>query len=165
MVIHAYSQILPFPKTLAACIEPLTRPVLKAQGLAGSRILTEWHSIVGAGLAVHTAPEKLSFPPGKKTGGTLTISVENGFATELQHKQPVILERLAGYFGYAAIARITIAHTWHPAAAQPKRKPPAPKLPLDCSRIAESVTDDALREALVSLAKTLSGQNSLIPAT
>src|SRR5258708_1653919 len=103
----------PFPKLLERCVEPLLRPVLKAQGralkgegLAGSGLLTKWESIGGAELASHVVPEKLSFPPGKKTGGTLTVSVENGFATELQHMQPVILERLAIYFGYQAVARI-----------------------------------------------------------
>ena len=89
-----------FPKTLGDFVEPITRPILKEKGLAGSRILTQWESIVGTQLALHTVPEKLAFPKGKKTGGTLTISVENGFATELQHMQPLILERLAGYFGY-----------------------------------------------------------------
>lgn len=148
-----------FPKTLASCVEPLTRPVFKAQGLAGSRILTEWAAIAGPQLARHCTPEKLSFPPGKKNGGTLTISVENGFATELQHMQPVILERLAGYFGYSAVARITISHTW--TAAAPKKKPAArpPTLPASCARMADNVGDGALKDALQSLARTLSGQN------
>ena len=146
-----------FPKTLASCVEPLTRPLFKTQGLAGSRILTEWTTIAGA-LARHTAPEKISFPPGKKSGGTLTISVENGFATELQHMQPVILERLAMYFGYAAVARIVISHTW-PAAAPPVKAPPRrPVLPKDCSQMADDIEDAELKAALKSLADTLAGQ-------
>ncbi len=146
-----------FPKTLGACVEPITRPALKEQGLAGSRILTEWASIVGPKLAQHSLPENLSFPKGKKTGGTLVISTENGFATEIQHMQPIILERLASYFGYQAIARITISHSWVPA------KPPAPKpapkatLPKGTHLCTEGVEDPELREALASLAKTLAG--------
>jgi hypothetical protein len=150
-----------FPKTLSACVEPLTRPVLKAQGLAGSRILTDWHTIVGPHLAKFTIPEKIAFPPGKKNGGTLTIAAENGFATELQHMQAVILERLAGYFGYTAITRVVISHSYLPAAKPPAIKPRIAKsLPATCAAAAESVTDPELRAALQSLAKTLSGQNS-----
>lgn len=146
-----------FSKTLADCVEPLTRPILKTQGLAGSRIVSEWESIVGPQLASHTVPEKLAFTKGKKSGGTLTISVENGFALELQHMQPVILERLAGYFGYQAISRIVISHSYVPAAPEPKRIPRR-VLPRESVRITDDIGDDDLKEALASLAKTLATQ-------
>lgn len=149
-----------FPKALSACVEPLTRPVFKAQGLAGSRLLTEWPEVVGAKLARHCFVEKLSFSPGKKTDGTLTIAVENGFATELQHMQPVILERLSSYFGYKAVSRIVISHSYGPAAKPaPKAKRAAP-LPADCAHFADEVSDPELKEALQSLAETLSGKTS-----
>jgi len=147
-----------FPKPLGGIIEPLTRPMLKAQGLAGSRILTEWESIVGAKLAKHCVPEKLSFPKGQKTGGTLTISAENGFATELQHMQPVIMERLAVYFGYQAIKRIAISHCW--TATQPATSPVKkikPTLKPDSKNLANDVEDAELKAALASLADTLAG--------
>jgi hypothetical protein len=144
-----------FPKTLASVVEPVTRPLLKKQGLAGSRILTEWESIVGPELARRSLPEKLSFPAGKKTGGTLTISVENGFATHLQHMQPLILERVAGYFGYAAVSRIQISHGWQPAP--PPATPPLNRKPLPaaCLHMADGVEDEELKAALQSLAMTL----------
>lgn len=147
-----------FPKALAACIEPVIRPVLKEKGLAGSRLLTEWASIVGHELARHAVPEKLSFPKGRKTDGTLTIAVENGFATELQHMQAVILERLAGYFGYAAVSRIVISHSFTPPAPMQKPTAPLATLPVGSDRLADNVEDDDLKAALQSLAKTLSGQ-------
>lgn len=149
-----------FPKTLGACVEPLTRPALKAQGLAGSRILTEWASIVGPQLAQHSLPESLSFPRGKKTGGTLMISTENGFATQLQHMQPMILERLASYFGYMAVSRVTISHSWvPPQAAKPKPAPHA-ALPKGAAAMTDGVDDPELKAALASLARTLSGENA-----
>ena len=149
-----------FPKTLGDLIEPVTRPVLKAQGLAGSRVLTDWESIVGPQLAKHTLPEKLSFPKGKKTGGTLTISTENGFATELQHMQPLILERMAGYFGYQAVSRIVISHSWVPAppkAVQPATTQ-APRPARESYTLTDDVADEELRKALQSFARTLSGK-------
>ena len=147
-----------FPKQVGGLIEPLTRPLLKSKGLAGSRILTEWKQIVGEALAEHSMPEKLSFPPGKKTGGTLVISVESGFAIQLQYMQPVLLEKLATYFGYKAVDRITIAHTYVPATPQKKPEPPKATLPNTSVLITDDVVDDELREALRSLAQTLSGQ-------
>lgn len=148
-----------FPKQLGACIEPLTRPVLKAKGLAGSRILTQWPAIVGKELAAHSMPEKLSFPPGKKAGGTLTISVESGFATQIQFMQPVILEKLATYFGYKAVERVVISHTQVPAATAVKRPPKPPVLGKESVKEAGQVEDDELRKALESFARTLSGES------
>lgn len=145
-----------FPKTLSHCIEPVTKPIFKTQGLAGSRIINEWPSIVGEHLANHCIPQQLSFPPKKKIGGTLCIAAENGFATELQHQEPMILERLATYFGYRAVSRITISHTYVPEI----KKNPGPRkatIPTDCTAMAEHVEDDELRAALTAIAKTLSG--------
>lgn len=144
-----------FPKTLSACIEPVTKPVLKTQGLAGSRIISEWPAIVGAQLSSHCQPQKLSFPAGKKTDGTLSIAVENGFAPELQHMQPLILERLATYFGYKAVSRITIAHTYAPQTQKPPEPMPKPLSKASIS-LTENIEDEELRAALSNMAKTLS---------
>ncbi len=156
MTTSHYRKTSMFPRTLAQCIEPAVRPVLKSQGLAGSRILTEWPAIVGKKLAAYSVPEKLSFPPGKKTGGTLTIAVENGFAPEIQHQQPIIMQRLATYFGYQAIARISISHTYLPIQAS-NAKLPAKKgaLPKAIGSYADEIKDDELRATLQSFAKTL----------
>lgn len=149
-----------FPKTLEACIEPLTRPILKTQGLAGSRVVSQWLSIVGPQLAAHTQPEKLTFPKGQKTGGTLVISCENGFATELQHMQPQILERLSGYFGYTAISRIVISHSWVERPEPVSIPAPKPTLSKDSIRLTDMVADEELKSALQSLAQSLSGNNT-----
>jgi len=150
----------PFPKELSACVERLTRPVLKAQGLAGSRLITHWHEIVGPALANRCVPQKLSYPKGKTTDGTLTISVENGFATELQHMQPAILEKLASYLGYKAVARIVISHAYKPltTAISPVRKKAS--TPGVAIKLPENIEDDELKNALQSLAETLSGSGA-----
>ena len=147
-----------FPKTLSQVIDPLTRPVFKSRGLAGSRLLTDWPQVVGPSLARHAAPEKISFPPGKTTGGTLTIAVENGFATELQHMQAIILERLAVYFGYKAITRVVISHAYLPVAETKKLQQRPASLPAGSASVADNIADGELKDALASLAKTLSGQ-------
>jgi hypothetical protein len=149
-----------FPKPLKSCIEPLTRPLLKAQGLASSRLLGEWENIVGRELAGRCIPQKLSFPAGKTTGGTLAIAAENGFATELQHMQPVILERLASYFGYKAVARIAISHSFLPPAPKTVLHVPTPTLAAGCVAIAQEATDSELKAALSSFAETLSGKRT-----
>lgn len=151
-----------FPKTLTDCIEPLTRPVFKAKGLAHTRLLTEWSQIVGPELAASSIPEKLSFPTGKTNDGILTISVQNGFAPQMQHMQPIILERLSTYFGYKAVSRIHISHSYKKAAATPPPAPKpayAPKLPTSAlDRISTQVDDPELQAVLESFGQALTGK-------
>ncbi|MFO0388790.1 MAG: DUF721 domain-containing protein [Alphaproteobacteria bacterium] len=143
-----------FPKALNECVEPLIQPVLKEKGLAGSRIITDWAKIVGAQLASRSQPEKLSFPRGKTTEGTLTIAVENGFATDLQYQAPLILERLAVYFGYKAISRIIISHT----LTRQKR----PQKPAATTKSLSPIPEDMLNDIEdLELKEALSGLGSI----
>jgi len=143
------------PKTLSQILEPITKPVFKAHGLAGNRIISEWPVIIGEKLSMHCIPQKLSFPAGKKTDGTLCIAVENGFAPELQHMQAVIMDRLAIYFGYKAISRITISHSYAPINEEEK-KPSSSKPSSTNFFISEEIDDVELRSSLDNIAKSLS---------
>ena len=143
-----------FAKSLKSCIEPVTRPLMKTQGLAGSRILEEWEHIVGKKLAHYTAPEKLTFTVGKKTDGTLTIACESAHALELQHMQPIILERIATYFGYKAVARITISQCFVGPTPAPIKKSTIKPVNLNTDCLSE-ITDPDLKKALEGFAQTL----------
>lgn len=147
-----------FPKPLDKIIAPLVKPLFKPRGLAGAHFVTDWPRIAGEELAAHCAPEKLSFPSGGKTGGTLTIAVENGFALELQHMQPVILERINTYYGYPAVARLAISHNFARRVEKPQQ-PPSP--PASGARYeVKNIADPELGAALQSLANSLGGKYS-----
>ena len=93
---------------LASMLPRVTAPIFKARGFAEAGILTDWPAIVGAHLARHTMPEKIAFPRGSRSAGTLHIVTESAFAPELQHLEPQVIERINGYFGYGAVARLRI---------------------------------------------------------
>jgi hypothetical protein len=75
-------------------------------------------------------------------------------AVELQHLEPVIIERINSYFGYRAVARLSMIR-----GPLPPRRDPAPEAPPvpdaaaleSAAERAAGITDDALREALTSL--------------
>ena len=52
------------------------------------------------------SPESIRFPPGKKSGGVLTLVVEGAHAPMMQHVAPAIVERVNRFFGYPAVERI-----------------------------------------------------------
>ena len=80
----------------------------KRFGFVQSSIVSRWPEIVGERYARVSAPESLRFPMGEKRDGTLTLTVHGAHAVTIQHVLPEIMERVNRFFGYAAVARVTI---------------------------------------------------------
>lgn len=107
----------------------LMRPLLGKRGLGEGDIAFHWESIVGGSIMAHnSAPERIVFPKGKRTGGVLHLRVPNGaLATALMHLKPQIMERINGYYGYSAIEDVRI----HQRPLPPRPSRPAEPPPLD----------------------------------
>ncbi|HEY5210972.1 MAG TPA: DUF721 domain-containing protein [Stellaceae bacterium] len=139
-------------QTVGALLPRIAGKSLGKQGLGEAQLVQNWAAIVGPRLAQGTSPERLSFTHGARQDGTLKISVSAGLAPEIQHSEPILLERINGFFGYRAVARLTLRQTWVP------RRPPPPRLrPLQPSEQAAledqvaNIGDEALRAALARL--------------
>ena len=87
---------------VAFALRAVNQKINRKRGLVGSGIINDWANIVGQKLAEHTLPEKLD------KNGTLRIRVDSPIATEIQHLEPQILEKVAIYFGYRAARRLSI---------------------------------------------------------
>ena len=98
------------PRPLSANIPDTTKKTLGKRGLAEGGLITDWARIVGPELAASCQPERLAHPPRERSGGTLHIRVYGGAATELQHLEPLVLERINGHFGYRAVAKLRLIH-------------------------------------------------------
>jgi hypothetical protein len=66
----------------------------KRFGFVQSAIVSRWAEIVGARYAEVSAPESIRFPTGKKSDGTLTLTVTGAHAPMMQHVAPAIMERV-----------------------------------------------------------------------
>ena len=146
-----------FPQPLAKSVEQAVKPIFKKHGFAEHRILTEWHAIVGEEMASYSLPQKLVIPARKKENGTLHILVAAGRALELQHMQPLILERIAAYFGYTAVSRLVFTQAMTPLFARKKRQPLKEKSKPDArlTALVAECEDAELRAALLSLGNAL----------
>jgi len=80
----------------------------KRFGFVQSAIVSRWGEIVGPRYAEVSAPESIRFPQGKKSDGTLTLTVTGAHAPMMQHVAPAIMERINQFFGYAAVSRVVI---------------------------------------------------------
>ena len=138
---------------LASMLPKVTAPIFKKRGFAEAGILTDWPAIVGEHLAHHTMPEKIAFARGARSAGTLHIVTESAFAPELQHLEPQVLERINGYFGYFAVARLRIQHgRVRHAKLDPARKPGLAQKDTLSTGGMESSVDPAIREATAEIA-------------
>lgn len=132
-------------RSMGQLVPKLTRPILGKHGFAAAEILLDWPAIVGEDLSRVCRPDRLSFPRGRRNGGTLLLRVLSSAATELQHESPRLLERVNRYFGYAAVDRLKLIQA--PLGGLPSR-PAAPRPP---TRTADPAALAALHERLAGV--------------
>ncbi len=151
-------------RALAAAAAGITRQVFAKRGFADGAVVNDWAAIVGPHLAAHSRPEKIAHGPGKRREGTLHLKVDSGsLATELQHLEPQLIERVNAHFGYCAVGRLKLIHGPPPA---PQPRPPKKVRRLgegeekDLSRRLAAIGDADLRAALEALGRAVKGRRS-----
>lgn len=96
-------------KKLSQSLDYAIKPICQKKGIAQTRIITDWHNIIGKDYAIFSQPRKIKFPLGSKANGILHIEVyDSSIAMQISYIKPQILEKLATYFGYKAICDIKI---------------------------------------------------------
>lgn len=147
------------PSALGAAIARLTKPLFAKRGLADGAIVAEWSAIVGPALAEASAPEKIVYPSGRSTEGTLHLRIASGgLAVELQHLQPLLLERINSYFGYRAVARLKLIQGPVPKPLARARETPRALDPAEEEALARSLAgigDADLRARLQALGRAI----------
>ena len=132
---------------------------LGKQGLGEAQLVAQWGSVMGAELAGETLPVKLSFPQGGRRNGTLRLRVTPAAALTVQHREPQIIERVNGFFGYAAVARLALQQG--PLPQRPAAEPgPRALSPSESAALAErlaQVPDSSVKSALLRLGAAILG--------
>ena len=146
-------------RAVAEAVQDVTGTLNRRNGFTEPALVRAWTEIVGPDLAAQSAPIRLVAGPHGKDG-TLHIRVSGPLALELQHLQPQVLQRVNGYFGYRAVARLALRQV--PLASLPgvpmRRRPPPPRTLPEADRAAldaqlATVTDPDLRAALARLGR------------
>jgi hypothetical protein len=140
-------------RPLADLLGPCLVAAFKRHGFASTEIVTHWDDIVGAEIATHAEPIKITWPRRSDVDdpepATLVLRCQGPAAIEIQHLAGVIVERVNQFLGWRAIDRIALRQAPLTRRARPK-PPPAPD-PEEARRIANTLTDvddEALRAAL-----------------
>lgn len=140
------------PRQVAELLPDVGRAAFKKFGFVQSSIVSRWGEIVGNRWAAVSAPEMLRFPVGKKQDGTLTITVRGAHAVTMQHILPEIIERVNRFFGYPAVARVTIRHGEIAPRAERRAPPSLKPVPVELGQSLKTIADPELKAVLESLA-------------
>lgn len=140
--------------------QSILSPLFRKRGFAQTDIITRWPEIVGPTLADQCRPERLQWPRDEASadGAALHMVVAHGWATEVQHLEPVIVERVNRFFGWRAVARLKLRQ----ANIEPRKRKAPPKTraltddeKAELERMVAGVTDPRLRETLRRLGETI----------
>jgi len=147
-------------RAIAAEIPGIAGAALGKRGFGEAQLVAQWPSIIGESLAQGVSPERLSFARGERREGTLHLRVAPGLALEVQHREPVLVERINAFFGYRAVARLALKQG--PPAFPPAPPPPRPR-PLKAEerqsldRRLAGIEDADLKAALQRLGEAVMG--------
>lgn len=140
-------------RRVAELVPNVGQAAFRRFGFIQSSIVSRWKEIAGEKYAEVSLPESIRFPMGKKSDGTLTLLVERAFGPMMQHVEPVIIERVNRFFGYAAVSRVTLKQG---NVARLNAKPKRPELrpvPAEIGDSLREIADPELRAVLSSLAQ------------
>lgn len=139
-----------------------TSPIRRKRGFFEASVFSDWSAIVGPDLGGQCVPLRLARGP-EGEGGTLHVRVTGPLALELQHLEPQVIERINGFYGFRAIARLRM-HQGPIATPIKKERPPPPKATAQDLAGLETqldlVTDPELRRALRDLGESVIARKS-----
>jgi hypothetical protein len=100
-------------------IPKLAAKAFERYGFHSAEIMTAWARVAGADIAAFTEPERIKWPrghaaqdngdgSGASEAATLVLRVDPARALDIEYRAGEIIDRINRYFGYRAIARLTI---------------------------------------------------------
>jgi hypothetical protein len=142
-------------RAVGVAVSKLTVPIVARRG-GGIlvRLKAEWAAIVGPDWA------EVSWPATLGRDGVLKLRAAPGAALDLQHRAPLIIERINLYFGRSVVTRLALVQGPLPLGSGPSR-PVIPPLSQGEAELLDrrlsEIADPDLRAALAQLGRAVSG--------
>ena len=145
-------------RAVGVAVSKLAAPIVaKRGGGILVRLKAEWATIIGADWAAVTWPSALG------RDGVLKLRATSTAALELQHRAPLLIERINLFFGRSVVTRLVLVQGLLPLDSPP-REPVVPKLAADQVEVLgerlSGIADPELRAALGRLGHAVIGGRS-----
>jgi hypothetical protein len=137
----------------------LLYPMLRKKGWYYGKLLESWHEVVGEDIAKQCLPLKFSKEyERQQEKKILHVQVNSSaMALQLPYLEPVIIERITGFFGFQMVDRLVAVHI--PSQVAPPPLPAAKPIPMIKAEIldeyVEGIEDTELARALHQLGSAL----------
>jgi hypothetical protein len=144
-------------RAVGVAVSKLAAPVVaKRGGAILVRLKAEWAAIIGADWASVTWPSALG------RDGVLKLRTTSTAALELQHRAPLLIERINLFFGRSVVARLALVQGPLPFDSPP-REPVVPTLAAGDVEVLDErlsgIADPELRAALGRLGHAIIGRS------
>jgi hypothetical protein len=144
-------------RAVGVAVSKLAAPVVaKRGGAILVRLKAEWAAIIGADWASVTWPSALG------RDGVLRLRTTSTAALELQHRAPLLIERINLFFGRSVVARLALVQGPLPFDSPP-REPVVPTLAAGEVEVLDErlsgIADPELRAALGRLGHAIIGRS------
>lgn len=147
-------------KSLDHHFRHITRPAFEHFGFAHGDLVAQWTAIVGDDIAARCSPERMVWPKGRDKaqrqteGATLTVRADHGTGLALSYETTAIIDRINGFFGYFAVAKIKIVQGTRANRSKPDVREvadPTPDVIESVQQKTGSIEDADLKAALTRL--------------
>lgn len=139
-------------RAVSELLPDVGRAAFRKFGFVQHSIVSRWPEIVGERYARVSTPESIRFPQGKRAEGVLSLVVGGAHAPMMQHIAPEIVERVNRFFGYTAVARLSIRHGEVKKLDKPLPPPSLKPLTEELSDSLRGIADPELKNVLEALA-------------
>jgi hypothetical protein len=145
-------------RAVGVAVSKLAAPIVaKRGGAILVRLKAEWAAIIGSDWASVTWPSALG------RDGVLKLRAASTAALELQHRAPLLIERINFFFGRSIVTRLSLVQGPLPLDSPPS-DPPVPRLAAgEVAALGErlsGIADPELRAALGRLGHAVIGGRS-----
>ena len=140
-------------RAIGVTVSKLGAPIVgKRGGGLLVRLKSDWPAIVGTDWAA------VSWPTAVSRDGCLKLRATPAAALELQHRAPLLIERVNIFLGRPAVTRLILVQGPLPLPAAPSRSSPPPLAGGEAAALDERVSniaDPELRTALARLGRAV----------
>lgn len=121
------------------------------------QLFLDWPKIIGPEFASFCFLQKVTFPPSQKREGRLYVKAPSSLSAKVSFSKAILIERANIYFGYPAIAELSVVqmppkltNTLKPTQ---KANSPLPECPKPHKKL-DKIQDPQLKEAFENLMQT-----------
>jgi hypothetical protein len=135
-------------RAIGVAVSKLGAPIVgKRGGGLLVRLKTDWPAIVGTDWAA------LSWPTAVARDGCLKLRTTPAAALELQHRAPLLIERINVFLGHSAVTRLILVQGPLPLPAAPSGSPPPPLAPGEAAALNKRLCNIANQELRAALGR------------